>query len=387
MMTLRNYFSFLVLCFSTLNTFAQTHVQDSIELKKPNPNWLGKGLLLEFNTQIGSIYKHTVNFHPEYKGINHISEISIYQQTFGAKAWHAKFHYPLIGATFQYTQLSNERDLGQVVAAYATLRLPIYRTNRTDCYLDLSNGLAYFTKKYDAVNNSINNVIGSNVNEITHLKLLLDCKLTRFSKLQLMGSFYHYSNARYASPNLGINLFTAGLGFQCFVTRMPANFRPVLPIKRLQKIQKNIQIGYARNEFQVAGGPRLSYFTLSTGLSRNVGYCHRLSAGLWYEYYKGGRRIYDYNFTDAGDGWAQASRIATVFGEELLMGRFGISAQVGLYLYQGVFKQLASFQQLGVNYTLIQFSKIRQQQLYIGTHLKSHSITAEYFDTTIGLRF
>jgi hypothetical protein len=336
---------------------------------------------------IGSIIVHTNKWLPAATKPIYGIELGIAKQTFGQKEWNAKYKYPTVSLSALYFNYGNRQVLGQSIAGLVGINFKLINTRNFELQAGIKNGMAILTRKYNFFSNPTNNVIGSKINEVTQFNICSFYKLGQKGHLLLSGAFTHYSNARFTSPNLGINAVSGSLGYKYYLQGPINNFRPTTAQSINKKTLKNIRTGFARNESVLPGGAKNNFHTIYIGLAKRINYVNKLHMGLWAEYSSGYRNTILlgelYNITPEID----ATKFAISFADEFMFGRFSIQATMGLYLYQGFEKNKPLFQNLGINYAVLKFGKQRQNEIYIGTQLKTHSLTAEYFETYIGLKF
>ena len=140
------------------------------------------------------------------------SEISIFGQTKGAKAWHEPYRYPRIGVTFFHGSVGNDVILGRFTGAYAFSEFTMNRSKKFVLSGKLGAGLGYTPKVFDQQLNPKNVAISSHVNA----QICLGIKaafLVDKNRFTLGMDLTHFSNGSYQVPNLGINLPYLSIGY------------------------------------------------------------------------------------------------------------------------------------------------------------------------------
>ena len=142
----------------------------------------------------------------------------------GSKAWHHGYKGPLKGISLFYMDMGNERELGDLIALYPHVTLPLAGTVDAGLMLRMGIGFAYVTKIYDRRENMFNTAIGSHVNYNILMSLTYRKSVGRWVSSAGI-SMTHASNAALQLPNLGVNMATADftLGF-----RLNREHRPLL---------------------------------------------------------------------------------------------------------------------------------------------------------------
>ena len=377
----------LLLLLSPLSfSFAQTHWQDSILLHLKNPSAQGKGWQTEITCFGGGIWKHTPKFKSDYRGPDIGAEVSILRQTFGSKAWHASYRYPRVGYTILFNRFPNVEHLGYALGLLGTIQLPVYRGDKFQMHLGISDGLAWLSNKYEATIDSNRNAIGSHINEVTSVKLVCSFALSEYACIKWSNGLTHFSNARFKTPNLGINIYTTGISLNYAISDMPANYRPLKVGVVDKRWKKEVRLAFGRTEFSIPNGPKWNLYVLYGGLSKQWNSIHRFRIGLRGEYNTGAAWTSSFFFPESNKVLSDASTLAVQIGEEWLIGKFGIIGNVGYYLHQGLDPQMALYQQLGVNY-LVWRSALSGRELYTGVFMKTHLGVAQFPEATIGWRF
>jgi hypothetical protein len=341
-------------------------------------------LKLEGDVYVGKIYKHTPNFKPNPNHLVSGFEISIMRQTFGSKDWHRHYNFPLVGFKLNYADYGNP-VLGKGISLLPFLQIKLFTSKNTQGFFSYATGLAYLTKHYDRITDSTNNVIGSAINETSQFKFGLLHTFKNNGVLSTAIGFQHYSNAKYTTPNLGINVYSFNIGYQHFITKTPANFRTVDDKNINKKIRFEARVSLAQNENQIDGGPKNTYQIAYAGIQKRWCYNNRWTLGAWYQFDKGYQHLLELD-EDKSDVANFTNSAAIVLGDEFIFGKFSLTGSMGYYLYNnGGSKKL--FQSIGAQYVLWQFNHAKQNEIYTGLQLKTNLGQAEYFETMIGIRF
>ena len=366
----RKYFAAIVIFLIPVFSFAQTDV-------------LLGNLKLEADVYGAKIFKHTVNFKPNTNQLVGGFELKLLRQTFGSKEWHSAYHFPLCGVQLVYVNF-NDKHLGEAWAIAPCIQFNFYQTNKVKMYVGLADGLAYFTHHYNALTDTMDNPIGSTINETTQFKLGASFELSNKALLTTNLSFTHYSNAKFQTPNLGINVYGLHIGYQNFISTTPQKFRPTTPINYTSKIKFDVRLGYARSGSIPYGGPRMPYYTAYLGGDKRWCYGNRWKIGLWYEYNKGADLNANFHEPNT-DAAALSNKVALAIGDEFILGKMTFGGSFGYYLYRGLGGE-SMFQNLHINYVLWSWNKEKMCQIYCGVQLKTYLGVAEYFETYLGCR-
>lgn len=137
-------------------------------------------------------------------------DYSISWRTSGSDYWKYHHHYPDFGFRFSYAKMPHGiagNRFGAVGFMQVPLRMPL---------LDWSVGLGLsaYTQPYSLTLNQSNDYIGSVLNCLIDLGLIYKIPIEECGFLTLQGRFLHTSNGYIRKPNLGLNFWQLGLGYE-----------------------------------------------------------------------------------------------------------------------------------------------------------------------------
>jgi len=337
----------------------------------------------------GRVLKHTPNFRPKVPAYSQAAELNLVWQTNGLKAWEQRRHYPLWGIGLMVTDYGDKAVLGQAIAAYPNLQLPLATGKKWEWTLRAGYGFAYLTKPFSRAPrwDTVNNAIGGHINNFTLFATDLRYKLSNRLEWQLGLNFTHASNAAYQVPNLGINMYGAHMGLRYFpkgkIKERPQLQAPPLPNRFLAQAK----LGIAFNQMGSGGGPLYPNYLLSLYGSYRYHSHNKVFAGIDYSYHS---RIYAFlrnNEILPGEEKNYSWKGAFFAGHEWLFGRFGIVAQVGVYYHQAYLRTMPLYQKLGGHIYLLQNEKGMLKELFAYGILKTHLAQAELAEFGLGFGF
>ncbi len=345
-----------------------------------------KGHYFEASSHIGAILKHrsfirieTSELPPTYG-----AELSWEFNTSGQHYWHQMSGFPRLGVALSYQNFRDSR-LGWGLGVMPHITLRFFKYKRIEMFGRLAMGIGYVSNHFDSYFNPDNNIIGSHFNNNTGIRLGFDVEATRHLSIRPTFSFTHYSNAASQHPNLGINVMSFHLGLLYKPQPLEeSDYRSDhdLPEKHTGPtfcISTAIGVNEIARTYR---GPKFPILVSSVEgglfLSRN----NRLKLGLTHEYHPSRTAFLLNNGTTPNPeaNWA-GQRFLMYLGDEVLMGRLGLTAELGYYLYNAPIP--FPFTRLGIRVYPLDPLKHRLAP-YIGIRMKSHNIVAEFFDITIG---
>ncbi len=165
--------------------------------------------------------------------------------------------YPILGLGITYTNYGIDSVYGRLFSVYPNIVIPLITGRKLEWTLRIGDGIGYATRDYSRINpfDTINNAIGSKINDYFSFMMDLRYHINIHWDVQLGVNFSHYSDGSFHQPNLGVNL----PGFHVGVKYWPESSAPTR-IKRELKHLKNrwlfqyrITMGF--NESSAPQGP------------------------------------------------------------------------------------------------------------------------------------
>ncbi len=343
----------------------------------------------ELNAISGKVLKHTPKFKAPIPESSHAVELAILKQTRGEKDWEQRRRYPLWGVGLKYTDYGDDRVLGSAVGIYPLLQLPIIRGNNLEWTIRGGLGLGYASSIYRKAPywDTINNAIGSHINNFSSFATDLRYRLNPHWSLQLGLSFTHLSNGAMKMPNLGINMYGAQLGLRFWPdgdrTERIDTERPRLRNRTLLQFRA----GLAITEAGKTDGPTYPIYMGSLFASRRYASKNKILLGVDYAYYTHLYAFQRNNEINIGREAENSWKGGVFVGHEWLFGRMAFIAQFGYYLKRAVNDEFHIYQKLGYNYYLVRSETGPVKELALSVLLKTHTSTAELveYGLTIGL--
>lgn len=345
---------------------------------------------LELDVYYGFILKHTNRITTPINESSQAVEISYTRSLFGKKYFEQKFNYPYIGGSLIFAKFGNNEYFGNAIGAIPHITFWIKRSKILDAYFRMGIGLAYLTKPYDYFTNPINNVIGSNINNVTQLRWGVNWKITERSNINTAFNFTHFSNGHSQNPNLGINFLGLSVGYRLnFGVGKHIYQRDTTP-KLLKKNYFVIGTGFGFLEKgRAAYGPTFNSYSAFFQYNRATGKTNHLITGLNFEYndmfYK--ETMYrENNESNISNRTINSTTVSILLGDEILLHRVGFMMQIGIYVFTPYISENFMFQKIGLNYYFPEFKKTNLS-LFVGTNVKIHLTVAESFECRTGVRF
>lgn len=359
---------------------------------------------IQFNAGTGL----TLSNHPDFPDVNEnakVLSLAISGRLSGQKNWHKYYHHPYFGFQFAYAELGNNAVLGYYLGLMPemTFTIPLSDTWMLEPTMGL--GLAYFSKPYDEISNPENVVIGSKFTFSPNAGLTFSRIISPVSSLQFKLLLIHCSNSHFQLPNVGLNLpvFQVGYRYRLKVDVKPSD---TIPITSDRSWRPTIRLSFGMNEQGSStipvNGPKYPIYLGTVYMSHKLTPINKVYAGLEY-YFNTGVKDYilSQDFYDEKIN-KRSSVIALTFGHEFLMGHFGLTTTLGVYIYNKFYQDKRADEEkndlkskiktyvparIGVQYYLKDATSQHRNNLYYGIYIKSNFGQADFLETGIGYTF
>ena len=351
--------------------------------------WAGFGI--EVNAFAGKVIKHTPKFHLPVPDLTTGLDVNFIQKTFGKKEWHQRRRYPTIGVGFTYTNYGIDSIYGRCFSLYPNMVIPLITGDKLEWTIRIGDGVGYVTKHYSrtAPVDTLNNAIGSHVNDYASFMMDLRYHINQHWDMQAGVNFSHISDASYHQPNLGINLVGAHIGIKYF----PTTANPKKITRNLKPLSKrwlaSFRLTLAYDESTVPGGPLYPIYLATGYVSKRWISKNKVFGGFDYSYHENIYALLRNNagIVPPGTEAAHSYKTGVFIGNEFLMGRVGIVLQAGYYLHQAYQVQGIMYEKLGGNLYLVQKEHGPIKELFLCAFLKTHSSVAELAEFGLGMSF
>lgn len=370
----------------------------------------------KYNLIAGKIYQHEAEQKSYLTGASLRpvlgAEFCVEWPTVGSKNWHHYFNVPTTGLGFTYLNLGNEALLGSALAIYPYVDIPLLSTDPVDFNLTAGFGASYVTKwnKQSLSNNDsipvaeITPMFGSPINvyikggfnlvirPFTNISNQRQDALSHYS-FSLGAYMTHLSNGNFASPNNGLNMFTAELGMKY----CPSVLTPVVRASG-EPLPKYFTLDIMGSAFM----REMNRFDTKQYLVGNINLGLYFQAANIYRIGLGVDGFYDDAFADTHtaypnayanffttrmdpDKFEQRIRGGGCLSNEFVLGRVTAAIDGGYYFYDNIQPQY-NYDYQFLNNTYFRFAmKYRFTNGLFGVvALKTHMLTAEYITFGLG---
>jgi len=284
----------------------------------------------------------------------------------------------------------NDSILGKAMGIIPSIKFELLKINKVYFDFQIGFGAAYLNKKYDKISNPLNNAIGSHWNNITQFAVAMERQVYKDCHITVGAHFTHFSNARTASPNAGIN--TTGLTFgiiQKLCEKKENSAEDFVKDSTTMKRRWGGDFlgGWGISEYSFTGGSKYSTFFINSGVSYAFSPFIKLILGLEYEYNQSVYQFYYQDFIPAEEAKQKATKIASYLAGDLVFGRVVFRAQTGFYLPYPELREKTTPYYIKLNINVYPFPNHWKVRPYVGILLKSHVEIAQYMGLVSGVSF
>lgn len=304
---------------------------------------------------------------------SYFGELYLQRQTDGSRAWHHDNGLPQWGVGLQYGNLGSKQYVGDLLAAFCYLRLPLISIGPLHSKVRLGAGGGWVEKVYDKQTNHKNVLIGGHLNAFLNLLWVNEVRLGTHWYLDAGAGFSHLSNGGYILPNLGVNIPSLQVGAR-YAFRDPRVQPAGRPDSFSRKLAYRVFASLAAKQYPWIGSPRYLIGLASVEASKRTSARHRFGGGTTL-FYNPSLEIPESGLKSEKLKGNNA-QVGVYAAYERHFGRLSLPIQLGAYVYnKDRFTTL--YQQIGLRYQL-------SEKLTAGAALKTHLGKAEYINAGIG---
>jgi hypothetical protein len=281
---------------------------------------------------------------------------------------------PFAGIGLNHIRLFNDIS-GNVSSLFGYYDAGFYGNEKTSYRFRLTTGIGLLSRQWDVYANPKNRAIGSRFNGMMQAAVYIQTPVSPRKQAQLGLSLIHYSNGNFGQPNLGINMPCLFLGIKQFDgnnrfyhPRYPENSNTVEWQPSLRFGKKQMSMDDPRNIFNYLAELKLLYPHKP----------HRFWTAAITGFYD---RTYVYTkFQPLPESTAdKITEIAISGGHEYRVGKVGVIADMGFYLYRPDNAKRRYYQALGVKY-------YASSKLSAMVRMRTHLSMADYLEWGVAYR-
>jgi hypothetical protein len=301
----------------------------------------------------------------------------------GEKAWHKLYNYPQWGIAASYFNYGVPEELGYVYSLTTYLDFSPSKKKHKWRY-NIGTGIVYSSAKFDALTNSENTAISSNMSYVLRGTVHREFQLNEHYFVNVNLAFRHYSNGRLNMPNNGMNYPIVGAGIRYVINPKPIQDNEEIHTIIDKKIHVALRGSMSWREVWQEDVKHKAYSVSLYGIKQVSKYNNilfgvdafqydQVSVDRAYGVYRDQNNIVlDYVPDD------DTRQLAATIGTQLLISKVSVIVQGGFYIYNPMEYYSTWYQRYGIAYN---FTK----NIFSQFSLKAHSRTADMIEFGLGV--
>ncbi|QIE58313.1 acyloxyacyl hydrolase [Rasiella rasia] len=254
--------------------------------------------------------------------------------------WAYRLGFPKTGIAFGVVDYGNTEFLGQAYTLLPNVEFNILGRTRRNFTMNVGLGTSYFNKKFDEVENPLNQAVSTNFTWT--FRLFFHYKLYESESIQwrLGGGYLHHSNGHTRLPNNGYNSLIGSVS-----ALIGTKNRTVTELDDSQEREKTSayyispRFSLGSNTLSLIYNDKKAVYTVAISAGKQINKTFKYGVGISYRYYE---HYYDYiidneslvqpgrEFEDFTDNPTWSASNITLFAEgELLLNHVGLTFMIG----------------------------------------------------------
>lgn len=316
------------------------------------------------------------------------------RQTTGDKLWEQLYNFPRYGAGVYSAQFIHFPEIGQPVAIYGMLDIPIFRWKSFSLNTGVGLGLTFNWESFGE--DKLNIALGAEESTYIDAGTSLEYSFKNGFLIDIGTSFTHFSNGALKKPNFGINTFAPkiSLGYSFNRSENAFKYQIVPEYQRQSECSVSFFTGWenilykGNNVDSITKNKGVYYSTygLSATFNRQISYKSKFGIGLMFGYMGAANSSITVNngkLDDNDASFGEGFELSIFPSYELVINRLSLLIQPGFYLYRTKYpgRTPAAYQRLGVKYDVL-------KDISFGINLRAYNYyISDYIEWTIGYRF
>ncbi len=351
---------------------------------------------LELGFDYGRIVPHRSYFEPEITENSFAIDLAFSTDLNPKRYTRKLFSNTIVGGNIVYSKYGDADLFGESIGFFPFIESQ-KKYEKSKLYFRFGLGLAYISKKYDAVENPTNNVISANLNNVTRIEFGYKRQLKK--RLGMNAAFVatHYSNGNMVRPNLGMNLIMGKLAFTYrLIEKNATQKKELINLPKSEKkllVRMDFDYGYSTGRIngRVPGKSLFPVARANLVFAKPTGLKGQWLLGLHYEYDGSIYETLDYYQEE--DKLAVAGKGMITAGYELKVGHIGMFAHLGTYFLNRGYEPISFFEHdyfyelIGLNAYMKDPNLNPHNNLYFTIRIKAHAARAQNFSVGLGWVF
>jgi len=340
--------------------------------------------------------------------------------------WAQRLKAPKTGFSIGITDFGNLDSLGYAITAMPYIEFKAFGSEKWSVLTGM--GASYFTKKFNAETNPLNQAVTTDVTWAFRMYLYYRFLSLKSSDLRVGLGYSHHSNGHTRLLNQGYNSFLLSLSA---AIKNPLKYPEIDSEENIPLYKKTVHNyfalrgGLGQNVFALAFNDKKNVYTIAGEYGHVYNKTFKIGLGFYYRFYQ---HYYDYiegneSLVQAGrefdyfkgNPWYYASNLGITVHGEIFLNHVGIDLQLGYNLHKPAYKlewrinegwdntprvisktwvlgeldgsykrkhRISS--RLGLKYYLIGMEKAPKNNFYLGAHLNANLGQADFTELSFG---
>lgn len=366
-----------------ISHFGYTQPQSVNASKCPSFPWGGGDInnySIYSNYSSGNLLSTSTRINPALLGQTNRFEIG-FNKTPKFRDWHTLLRLPTVGLKLIYVDYEAIGTSLQIMPAINlnVFRLGITSSNFLKFNISLASGLVYNSKTYNEKVFPDNILVGSHFNLGFNIHPYIEFKLFRSLNFTSGVFITHSSNGGTTLPNYGVNNFGYSVGLKYNYVQfkqIKTNQNKSNKITTFQSKMTKYVTANTAPKMIVNNGDRFWTLSISSGNYYQISPVFYIIGSFDFFHdtaLREHQKLYNHPKTDI-------NKIGISFGPELRLGKLGIQAQIGHYLYHPYqYSGRNIYQRYGFRYYL--------NHLIINGTVKAHAESSDFLEIGAGYTF
>jgi hypothetical protein len=323
-----------------------------------------------FKTHAGYIIPHNDLLKEVSKSVPFGFQADISWLNMSPKAWKQTNCFARTGFSLQHFQFNNPKELGSSSQLIGFLEPFLLRKNFFQWSFRFGLGATYLSKVHDEVSNPRNQFFSSPISFVVMAATSAKFVIHPNWRASLSAYYNHISNGGIKMPNKGMNFPTMaiGLDYLPFQEIFPVPPKPESgPFPWNMYLELGTSLKNTPEDWANFKGT-FPVINVAGLLEKKISNVHAFSLGLEFTEDQYLRQYFLFKNQDFAH-----QLIGGLFGHAFHLGRFRISQQYGIYLFNQDPGKRFAYQRYGIHYELF-------KRISIGGTLKAHRHVADIFD-------
>lgn len=267
-----------------------------------------------------------------------------YQQA-NEQEWAYRLGFPKTGIAAGVVDYGNSKSLGQAYTLLPNIEFNILGRSRRSFTMNVGLGGSYFNKKFNAVENPLNQAASTDLTWT--FRLFFHYKIYESETIQwrLGGGYLHHSNGHTRLPNNGYNSLLGGVSAIIGTKKVEVPSEHTSNnFKKTSQYYISPRFGIGSNILSLVYNDKKEVYTVALSAGKQLHKTFKVGVGFSYRYYE---HYYDYilqneslvqdgrEFADLKDNPTWSASNLTLFAEgEFLLNHIGLTFMIGANLHK-----------------------------------------------------